>query len=446
MYVRLRDEFGYDGSYSTVQRYVKRRREEMAEERGRRDAEGYLTLSWLAGEVQVDFGEADLGVCGVAARGKHPAVAFPHPDVGPARVFWSETSECVCQGLRNVLEFAGGVPRRAVFVNATEVGGRVGSEAGLSDLFRRFAAHHGLGYALANPYSGNERGNVENKVGCHRRNPFVPVPSFHNVRAINGRLLKDCLDLSDGKRHHGLGTPEPGLFGEDGGALSPLPPASFSCVRRQATRRGEQGVFAIGGVHRYPAGPACAGREVAVALGAFDVTVCDASTGEVVAAYECEWGEAPTDSSDPTLRPGLQCARPAGWGDSSAGASLLSELESFLDKVCVAVAVDERGGTRVGAVGRRRGTAAGWRAFPVSCGVRRGCVLVGDLDQPVGRPPSAPGRATSGTRPRTGRRSAGRAPRAPPPGTGSRGSGASPPADSPTTSPGTSGRSTPGGR
>ena len=30
VYVRLRDEEGYTGSYSTVQRYVKRRREEMA--------------------------------------------------------------------------------------------------------------------------------------------------------------------------------------------------------------------------------------------------------------------------------------------------------------------------------------------------------------------------------------------------------------------------------
>ena len=37
VYVRLRDEEGYAGSYSTVQRYVKRRREEMARERDRRD-------------------------------------------------------------------------------------------------------------------------------------------------------------------------------------------------------------------------------------------------------------------------------------------------------------------------------------------------------------------------------------------------------------------------
>ena len=47
------------GATPTVQRYVKRRREGMTEERYRRDGEGCLTLSWLAGEVQVDRGEAD---------------------------------------------------------------------------------------------------------------------------------------------------------------------------------------------------------------------------------------------------------------------------------------------------------------------------------------------------------------------------------------------------
>lgn len=98
VYVRLRDEEGYTGSYSTVQRYAKRRREEMARERDRRDAEGFLTLRWLPGEVQVDFGEADFRVRGVVTRGKYLTVTFPHPDVGLTQVFWGETAECVCQG------------------------------------------------------------------------------------------------------------------------------------------------------------------------------------------------------------------------------------------------------------------------------------------------------------------------------------------------------------
>lgn len=82
VYVMLRDEEGYTGSHSTVQRYVKRRREEMARERDRRDAEGFLTLRWLPGEVQVDFGEADFRVRGVVTRGKYLTVTFPHSSVG----------------------------------------------------------------------------------------------------------------------------------------------------------------------------------------------------------------------------------------------------------------------------------------------------------------------------------------------------------------------------
>ena len=128
VYVRLRDEEHYEGSYSTVQRCVRWRREQMAAERERRDASGYLLLKWLPGECQVDFGEADFRVRGVTVRGKYLTVSFPHSNVGFTQVFWGETSECVCQGLRNVFEFVGGVPERAVFDNATEVGRRFGAE------------------------------------------------------------------------------------------------------------------------------------------------------------------------------------------------------------------------------------------------------------------------------------------------------------------------------
>ena len=266
VYVRLRDEEGHTGSYSTVQRYVRRRREEMARERDRRDAEGFLTLRWLPGEVQVDFGEADFRVRGVVTRGKCLTVTFPHSNVGLTQVFWGETAECVCQGLRDAFEFVGGVPRRAVFDNATEVGRRVGGEAGASELFRRFSAHYGLDHTFTNPYSGNEKGNVENTVGCHRRNPFVPVPSFHDARAFNRRPLEDCLDLSEGTRRYRLGTPESEPFREDREALSPLPPAAFSCARRGTRRCSKQGTITVGGAHRCSAGPAYARREVVADL------------------------------------------------------------------------------------------------------------------------------------------------------------------------------------
>jgi hypothetical protein len=58
--------------------------------------------------------------------------------VATGQVFWGEASECVCLGPRGVFELAGGVPRRAVFDNATEVSGHVRGEVEPSELFRRF--------------------------------------------------------------------------------------------------------------------------------------------------------------------------------------------------------------------------------------------------------------------------------------------------------------------
>ena len=178
----------------------------------------------------------------------------------------------------------------------------------LSDL-----AHHGLDHAPANPHSGSERGNVENEVGTHRGSLLVPVPTFSDVGAFNGRLLGSRVAPGEDKVRYRLGRPESELFGGGRDALSPLPAAAFPCVRWEARKRGRQGTLAVGGARRYSAGPAHACREVAVALGAFPVTVCDRETGEVVATYEREWGKAPTGSSDPLPRPRLPCMRPNGW-------------------------------------------------------------------------------------------------------------------------------------
>lgn len=263
-------------------------------------------------------------------RGHFLAVTFPHSNVGLAQVLWGEASECVCQGLRNVFEFVGGVPPRAVFDNATEVGRRVGAEVRTSAPFRRFAAHYGLGYSFTNPYSGSEKGSLENKVGAIRRNLLVPIPQPWDAKAHNGRLLVACLAMSEGKAHYRKGTPEGEPFESDRAALSPLPGAPFACVTWLTRKCDKQGSFKAGGDRRCSAGPGMASREVAVAMGAFDVTVVGPE-GEVVAEYEREWGDAPTDSADPLPRLKLLSMRPGGWRDSVVRRSLPGELVAFLD-------------------------------------------------------------------------------------------------------------------
>lgn len=92
-------ERDFEGSYSTVRRYVKRRRrDKLATEHDAREAQGHPLLDRAPGECQVDFGQADFRVRGVITRGHFLMGALPYPDVGLSRVFWVETDECSAGG------------------------------------------------------------------------------------------------------------------------------------------------------------------------------------------------------------------------------------------------------------------------------------------------------------------------------------------------------------
>ena len=101
----------------------------------------------------MDFGEADFNVNGVCRRMKYLTVSFPYSNDGFTQVFGGKTAECVCQGLRNIFEYIGGVPPLLIFDNATGVGKRVGSHVHETELFRRFRAYYGCRVKFCNPYA-----------------------------------------------------------------------------------------------------------------------------------------------------------------------------------------------------------------------------------------------------------------------------------------------------
>lgn len=86
-----------------VQRYVK-------SVRHAQQARATQELVWEPGSAQVDFGEADFNVNGLCRRMKYLTVSFLYSNDGFTQVFGGETAECVCQGLRNIFEYIGGVP------------------------------------------------------------------------------------------------------------------------------------------------------------------------------------------------------------------------------------------------------------------------------------------------------------------------------------------------
>lgn len=328
---RLVSECGADVSVSTVERCVR-------EIRARRSAEAadaqYLDLVWGPGEAQADFGEADFYVRGMRTTLSFFVMTFPYSNVGLAQVFPGETSECVCQALRNVFEHVGGVPTKIVFDNATGVGRRVGGGVRTTELFAACSAHYGFRFRFCNPRSGNEKGSVENKVGCVRRNLFVPVPQLWDAGAFNRRLLERSLAMSD-KPHWIKGERELDLFEADRLAMLGLPAKPLDCVTYVSRTADKKGKVSVGerGRHLYSTHPSLSRRRLTVGLRATTVSVYDPDSGELVCEHPRAYGSAPTDTSDPASQLALLAWNAGGWENSRVREALPDELREHMDSL-----------------------------------------------------------------------------------------------------------------
>ena len=105
VYDRLVAEHGFEGSYSMVQRYVKRWREERRDE-----GDGFMELEWRPGTMQVDFGQARATLAGREVTVHCLVATFPHSNMRYVAAMPGENAECVCEGLLEIFEHIGLVP------------------------------------------------------------------------------------------------------------------------------------------------------------------------------------------------------------------------------------------------------------------------------------------------------------------------------------------------
>ena len=88
--------------------------------------------------------------------------------------------------MKRIFEYIGGIPIRLRFDNMTTAVAQVlkDGERVLTDGFTRFMLHCIFRADFCNPASGNEKGNVEKKVGYSRRNASASVPSLPRLRNL----------------------------------------------------------------------------------------------------------------------------------------------------------------------------------------------------------------------------------------------------------------------
>jgi len=281
IYARLVEKYkdDFNCSYRTVAGYVAIKKKEIFGEN-----KCFLPLEHIPGEAQVDFGDADFYENGKLYSGKYLNLSFPYSNKGYIQIFKGENQECLFEGLKTIFEHIGGVPPRIWFDNASTMVTKVMKDGGrtLTDDFLRFMEHYRFEAAFCNVGAGHEKGNVENKVGYHRRNMLVPVPRFENIITFNKDLLFQC--EKDAKReHYRKEETIEELYNEDAAALLELPKVAFDTSKYITVKTNGYGKFFLNkDLHEYSTAPKYANTYILVKVTAFHVIVLDENYREIV--------------------------------------------------------------------------------------------------------------------------------------------------------------------
>jgi transposase len=319
----LHPDFGC--SYSIVQRYLK------TAKKSRIASDGALELVWESGVAQADFGEADILENEKKKCLKYFVLSFPFSNAAYTQGFGGETAECVCQGLLDIFNHVGGVPLRIVFDNATGVGRRVRDQVMYSELFLRFKCHYGFSVTFCNPESGQEKGNVESKVGYIRRNMFVPIPEVTDLVSWNKELLSTC-ERDFERQHYKKGQLIAELFKQDQAALAPLPSKPFRVERLVKYRTDGYGKFCTDSNHWYSTRPENAYANIIAGIGAHTITAYT-EAGEVISCQARIYGSSRTDSTDYATTIDMLVKKSGAWKNCELRNKLDGESRSLIDEM-----------------------------------------------------------------------------------------------------------------
>ena len=229
IFERLRDEYGFDGGYTTVKDYVRENR--------RQTREMFVPLSHPPGHAQCDFGEALVVIGGVERKAHCFVIDLPHSDGCFVKAYPAETTEAFLDGHVSAFAYLGSVPQSILYDNTKLAVARIlgDGQRQRTRAFTELQSHYLFEDRFGRPGKGNDKGKVEGLVGYVRCNFLVPIPSFESFDALNAYLERRCLERMDAQlRGH---TETIGQRMErDLDALLPLPAVPYDACDKQSGR------------------------------------------------------------------------------------------------------------------------------------------------------------------------------------------------------------------
>lgn len=202
----------------------------------------YIDLQHPGGEAQVDFGTADVSYEQKMIQIKYLVMSFPYSNAAYVWFTPSENIECFLTGLQQLMKLVGCVPRKIWFDNLSAAVVKVENyhDRKTTEKFTQFALHYGFQYEFCGVGKGHEKGNVENKVGCTRRNWMVPIPTLISWDDIN-RQMQEKAELFLQEVHYEKKQPIDELFAEEKAKMLNLPNEPFDIYRLEATTLDKYG-------------------------------------------------------------------------------------------------------------------------------------------------------------------------------------------------------------
>lgn len=196
IYHRLRDEHGFQGSETTVRRYVRQAKREL-------DLDGrqaFIPSDPEAGiEAEVDWGKCEAIIGGRKTELKLFCMRSKYSGKHFVRCYPCERQQALFDGHIRAFSFFGGVFPVLIYDNLTTAVQKIfkGKKRKLQESYIKFRAYYTFSPVFCNRGQGHEKGGVEGLVGYARRNYMVPVPEADSLEQLNEKLLAACFAYGD---------------------------------------------------------------------------------------------------------------------------------------------------------------------------------------------------------------------------------------------------------
>jgi len=190
---------GYSGGYDSIQRFVKKWREEKS-----RSVSGFIPLRFAPGEAyQFDWSHEWVILGGVVQKAKVAHFRLCHSRHFFVVAYARESLEMVLDAHDRAFAFFGGSCRRGIYDNMPTAVDRVlsGKQRVFNRRFAQMCSHYLVEPVACTPGSGWEKGQVERQIKSVREWLFTPRPRFEDYEELNSWLADRCREIS-GARHH----------------------------------------------------------------------------------------------------------------------------------------------------------------------------------------------------------------------------------------------------